>query len=87
LLVGEDNFFFFLVPHPFSQDIGEWPQNQIILIPDWTYFHCPGATLMLSWYKSLFLQPYPFENSLNLLDSKGVSAPMMMLGFGGVVND
>jgi len=23
---------------------GEWPENQI-LIPDWTYFHCPGATL------------------------------------------
>jgi len=30
----------------FSQDIGEWPENQI-LIPDWTYFHCPGATLVL----------------------------------------
>jgi len=29
----------------FSQDIGEWPQNQI-LIPDWTYFHCSGATLV-----------------------------------------
>jgi len=27
-----------------SQDIGEWPQNQI-LIPNWTYFHCPGTTL------------------------------------------
>jgi len=32
------------VPHQFSQDIGEWPENQI-LIPDWTYFYCPGATL------------------------------------------
>jgi len=21
----------------------EWPENQI-LIPDWTYFHCPGTT-------------------------------------------
>jgi len=28
----------------FAQDIGEWPENQI-LIPDWTYFHCPDATL------------------------------------------
>jgi len=26
-----------------SEDIGEWPENQI-LIPDWTYFHCPSAT-------------------------------------------
>jgi len=33
-----------LVPHQFSQDIGEWRENQF-LIPDWTYFHCPGATL------------------------------------------
>jgi len=24
--------------------IGEWPENHI-LIPDWTYFHCPGTTL------------------------------------------
>jgi len=28
----------------FSQDICEWPENQI-LIPDWTYFHCPNSTL------------------------------------------
>jgi len=32
-------FIFCVVPRQF-----EWPQNQI-LIPDWTYFHCPGATL------------------------------------------
>jgi len=37
-------FLFFVVPRHFSQDICEWPENQI-LIPDWTYFHCPGATL------------------------------------------
>jgi len=37
-------FLFFVVPHQFSQDISEWPENQI-LIPDWVYFHCPGATL------------------------------------------
>jgi len=32
-------------PYQFSQDTGEWPENQI-LIPDWTYFHCPGTTLL-----------------------------------------
>jgi len=37
-------FLFFVVPRQFSQDTGEWLENQI-LIPDWTYFHCPGATL------------------------------------------
>jgi len=45
LIVGWcGRFLFFVVPRQFSQDIGEWPENQI-LIPDWTYFHCPGATL------------------------------------------
>jgi len=44
LIVGWcGRFLFFVVPQ-FSQGIGEWPENQI-LIPDWTYFHCPGATL------------------------------------------
>jgi len=42
----------------FSQDIGEWLENQI-LIPDWTYFHCPGATLFFdplhySWLQHLY---------------------------------
>jgi len=32
--------FIFCCPLPF---FGEWLENQI-LIPDWTYFHCPGAT-------------------------------------------
>jgi len=40
-------FLFFVVPRQFSQGIGEWPENQI-LIPDWTHFHCPGASLV--WY-------------------------------------
>jgi len=40
-------FLFFVVPCQFSQGIGECPENQI-LIPDWTYFHCPGATLVPS---------------------------------------
>jgi len=31
-------FFVVLVNFP------EWPENQI-LIPDWTYFHCPDAAL------------------------------------------
>jgi len=46
LIVGWcGRFLFFVVPRQFSQVIGEWPENQI-LIPDWTYFHCPGATLL-----------------------------------------
>jgi len=46
LIVGWcGQFLFFVVPRQFSQDIGEWPQNQI-LIPDWTHFHCLGATLL-----------------------------------------
>jgi len=53
----------FVVPRQFAQDIGEWPENRIlipisivlappsgqkikILIPEWTYFHCPGTTLI-----------------------------------------
>jgi len=39
LSAGADDFYFFVVPPQFSQGIGEWPENQI-LIPDWTYFHC-----------------------------------------------
>jgi len=35
---------FFVVPRQFSRSHGEWPENQI-LIPNWTYFHCPGTTL------------------------------------------
>jgi len=46
LIVGWcGRFLFFVVLRQFSQDIGEWPENQI-LIPDWAYFHCPGATLL-----------------------------------------
>jgi len=37
-------FLFFVVPRQFSQDTGEWPENEI-LIPDWTDFHCPNTTL------------------------------------------
>jgi len=37
--------FIFCCPCNFHKDIGKWPENQI-LIPDWTYFHCPGATLV-----------------------------------------
>jgi len=49
LIVGWcGRFLFFVVPLQFfcqfSQDIGEWPENQI-LIPDWTDLHCPGTTL------------------------------------------
>jgi len=45
LIVGWcGRFLFFVVARQFSQDFGEWPENQI-LISDWTYFHCPNATL------------------------------------------
>jgi len=45
LIVGWcGRFLFFVVLSQFSQVVGEWPENQI-LIPDWSYFHCPGATL------------------------------------------
>jgi len=45
LIVGWcGQFSFFVVLCQFSQVVGEWPENQI-LIPDWTYFYCPGATL------------------------------------------
>jgi len=43
LIVGWcGRFLFFVVPRQFSLDIGRWSENQI-LIPDWTYFHCPDA--------------------------------------------
>jgi len=48
LSVGADDFSFLLSPRQFSQDIGEWPENQI-LIPDWRYFHSPGTTLTFGW--------------------------------------
>jgi len=57
LIVGWcGRFLFFVVPHQFSQDIGEWPQNQI-LIPDWTYFHCPGTTLVSGQEKRKMEKP------------------------------
>jgi len=39
-------FLFFVVLRQFSQVVGEWLENQI-LIPDWTYFHCPAATFVV----------------------------------------
>jgi len=30
----------------FPEVVGEWRENQI-LISDWTYFHCPNATLVV----------------------------------------
>jgi len=46
LSVGADNLFF-VVLRQFSQVVGEWLENQI-LIPDWAYFYYPGATLIFS---------------------------------------
>jgi len=53
-------FLFFVVPRQFSQVVGEWPENQI-LIPDWTYFHCPGATLFGLFQKFTYLLSYYFS--------------------------
>jgi len=53
LSVGADNFYFLLSSVQFSQVVGKWPENQI-LIPDWTYFCCPGATLEVNVF-GLFL--------------------------------
>jgi len=53
LIVGWcGRFLFFAVPRKFSLDAGEWPENPI-LIPDWTYFHCPGATLLANVLRKL----------------------------------
>jgi len=59
LIVGWcGRFLFFVVPRQFSQDRGEWPENQI-LIPDWPYFYCPGATLLVvgEWPENQILIP------------------------------
>jgi len=41
----------------FEVDIGEWRENQI-LIPDWTYFHCPGATLVMKPLNHVMHNPF-----------------------------
>jgi len=57
LIVGWcGRFLFFVVPSQFSQDLSEWPENQI-LISGWTYFHCPGATLLGEWPENQILIP------------------------------
>jgi len=62
LIVGwSGQFLFFVVLRQFSQVVGEWPENQI-LIPDWTYFSCPGATLGLDGK----IRPKIFESFLCL---------------------
>jgi len=40
-MVDENEFDFV----QFSQVVGEWLENQILIL-DWAYFHCPGATLV-----------------------------------------
>jgi len=45
-------FLIFVVLHQFSQVVGEWLENQI-LIPDWTYFYCPGTTLVICTMQGL----------------------------------
>jgi len=78
LIVGWcGRFLFFVVPRQFSQDIGEWLENQI-LIPDWTNFHCPGATLVMGTYEkeSTEKKIYIFSASLccrNEVQGKSIS--------------
>jgi len=54
--------FIFCCPGSIFQVVGEWLENQI-LIPDWTYFHCPGTSLAIPGqklnYGPKFLPPYP----------------------------
>jgi len=57
-------FLFSVVPRQFSQGIGKWPENQI-LIPDWTYFHCPGASLPINRMSMV---------SLGLVSKTGISS-------------
>jgi len=59
-------FLFFIVPCQFSQDIGKWQENQI-LIPDWTYFHCPGATLMKKLKKKFQAKLEPLRDDFLVL--------------------
>jgi len=57
LIVGWcGQFLFFVVLRPFFQVVGEWRENQI-LIPDWTYFYCPGTTLDMHTPPHAFLDP------------------------------
>jgi len=64
-------FLFFVVPHQFSQVAGEWPENQI-LIPNWTYFHCPGATLS-NEYKDVVDKVTVIDSNVSTLQSYTVS--------------
>jgi len=79
LIVGWcGRFLLFVVPRQFSQDIGEWPENQI-LISDWTYFHCPGASLF-------FLSPATARHNHGCLLAcllPGEEAELIIAVFGG----
>jgi len=57
LIVGWcGQFLIFVVVHQFSQVVGEWLENQI-LIPDWTCFYCPCTTLVGEWPGNQILIP------------------------------
>jgi len=48
--------------------MSKWRENQI-LIPDWTYFYCPGATLVFDERLSQFLTTLLFsENGIYILN-------------------
>jgi len=66
LIVGWCGRFLFIVPRQFSPDVGEWPENQI-LIPDWTYFHCPDGrtppTNSKKWLGNVFSLIWPSQQA------------------------
>jgi len=70
-------FLFFVVPHQFSPDVGKWPENQI-LIPHWTYFHCPGTILVAGVGPILFRScsaHCPTGHKPELSDQNGPHSP------------
>jgi len=83
LIVGWcGRFLFFVVPRQFSQDIGDWPENQI-LIPDWTYFHCCRLVLSCNMWKLLgYSEDNKDSNSANQAPE-----PITMVRSRAVVDD
>jgi len=60
------------VPRQFSEEIGEWPENQI-LIPDWTYFDCPDSNRVMQHQHHV--QVAPDEDSSLLLETQTKKRP------------
>jgi len=71
--------FIFCCPLAIFQDIGQWPENQI-LIPDWAYFHCPGATLLKNQSKFISFNSgcltQPFNVVFEYYQSRGLASEL-----------